>query len=500
MSDAKTAKASADLGAMAVQLLTQLQANQNVEEKFKDVKVRREGTMIILPDGMSYREARVWLQRQEEAEEKNVAVHCSIPCFPLDGVIALRRALEERYGFTAYTDTPDPFFGPQPPVMVQVTLFDGSLETAPIGRIQPPMLEGGYLNASCGKMTVEVSGEVKKKFESEVQAVLARTKELLVARSIYRGTAVILNLDWIRDDEKFHPEKHAPLFMDVTDVDENGLILNKVTMQSLTCNIFTLLEETEACRQNGIPLKHGCLMAGDFGTGKTLTARVTASKAVRNGWTFIYLKTPEEVALALKMAEMYAPAVLFTEDIDEVVGGERDEEINRILNTIDGVDTKDKPIITILTTNNVKTINPAFLRPGRMDTVVHFESPDKEAAVKFVQLYGRDDDGHSLVTQLTDDEKEAIGNALTGYVPAFIAEAMQKAKRFAINEFGINILGKVNASHILAAADVLRSHKKLMERPEQMSPEEEVCNAQRIIFQDGIVNREKAKMLRRDAE
>lgn len=476
---------SASPTALAERLLAQLAAEVNIESKFKDVSVRREGTQIIIPAGMTYPEARLWISRQEEAEEKNVAISASIPCFPLDGVIALKRAMTEIYGFTAYADTPT-FFGPKPPVMVQVKLSDGQYETAPIGRIQPPMYEGGFLNAHCTEMALSVSGEVKKKFEPQVKQVLDLTSRYLREQSIYRGRAFILDLAWMEGEDsmvsdRFNPVTHAPQFMDVSDVDENGLILNQETMFALTSNIFTLIEQSEACKQNGIPLKHGCILVGPYGTGKTLTARVTASKAVRNHWTFLYLKTPDRIAHTLKMAEMYAPAVVFTEDIDHVVGEDRDDDVNVILNTLDGVDTKDKPIITILTTNDVDSINAAFLRPGRMDTIVRFLEPDAEAALKFVQLYGRDDDGRSLIAPLTDGEKAEVGAALAGYVPAFIAEAVQKAKRLAIYECGTNIEGKVTGAHLVGAAGVLRSHKKLMEREDETSDNDRVAEAVRVV-------------------
>jgi transitional endoplasmic reticulum ATPase len=103
-------------------------------------------------------------------------------------------------------------------------------------------------------------------------------------------------------------------------VDENGLILNPTTEFELKANVFTLIEQTEACKKNKIPLKHGCLLMGPFGTGKTLCAQVTASKCVRNGWTFIYLKNCRHLAHGLRMAQLYAPAVVFTEDIDQAPG------------------------------------------------------------------------------------------------------------------------------------------------------------------------------------
>jgi SpoVK/Ycf46/Vps4 family AAA+-type ATPase len=72
-----------------------------------------------------------------------------------------------------------------------------------------------------------------------------------------------------------------------------------------------------------VPLKRGVLLEGPYGTGKTLTAFVTAKKCVENGWTFIMLDRVAALKEALTFARMYAPAVVFAEDIDRSVEGER---------------------------------------------------------------------------------------------------------------------------------------------------------------------------------
>lgn len=417
---------------------------------YSDMTIVRDGKQIILPVGMSYAEGRVWLTRQEEAEMKTVAVYADIPCFPLDGLVALATALKEIYGFTGLSGD-NGFFGETPPCLVQVDTPKG-IVTAPIGRLSPPKFEGGFLETNPGKMSLIISGEIRKKFEPEVKEVIEKTKQVLAERSIYRGQAFILDLNYLNTGEKFHPINHAPKFMDVSNVDENGVLLSRAIMKQIAATVYVRIEQSEFVQKNGTPLRHGALFAGKFGTGKTLTSRVIASKCVRNEWTFIYLKTTNQIATALKLAEMYAPAVLFAEDIDSVTSGQRDADLNTILNTLDGVDTKDKPIITILTTNYVEKIEKAMLRPGRIDTLVEFTYPDAETAFKFVELYAKDDDGKSLLAPVSDEERERVGQALAGKIPAFIAEAVQKAKLLAILKHGGDIQGKLTSEDIVDAA------------------------------------------------
>ncbi len=447
--------------------------------KYADCAIERGGTKIILPPDMSYYEGRVWLQRREEAEEKTVSIHAEFACYPLDGIICLCRAMEEVYGFTALKGF-DGWFGENPPTIVQVKDAKGGLHSAPLGKIQAPTWEGGYISVNLRReCKLSVSGEVKRKHEAEVKRILTRTEEIIKTHSIYKAEAIIVDLSWMDGPPgAFNPMECAPQFMDVKDIMESDLILSETTEFDLRTNVYMLLEKTDACIRNSIPLKQGVLLKGPYGVGKTLTAKVIAEKATRNGWTFIYLKDVKHVAKALKLAEMFSPAVVFAEDVDSVTEN-RDAAMNEILNTLDGVDTKGKPIITILTTNNAEKIDPSFLRAGRIDTVIHMGTPDNGAAQRFVQLYSKDDDARSLLVPGLDLYN--VGEALKGYVPAFIAEAVQKAKRAAIYREGEDIVGKVQEKDLLVAAAALKLHAAMAEPKKEQTYPEKVVTALQVV-------------------
>lgn len=437
-----------------------------------EVGIRREGDQIIIPAHMTIDEAILWLKRKKESEGKVVAINWSVPCMPFDGVIALYKALKKIYGFTDLRGN-DSWFGERPPEIIQIPTGPTTFEAAVLGKIQPPTFEGGHLQAHVTQEPIlHVRGEVKMKFQADMDRIQKETLKILKTESIYKGKAIILDLSYLSDDgPDFNPVQHAPTFMDLSSVKDNSLILNPHTEFELTSNIFTLIESTESCQSNNIPLKHGLLLYGPYGTGKTMTARVTAAKAERNGWSFIYLKQTQFVAHALKLAELYAPAVIFAEDIDQVTKGERDEGLNEILNTLDGIDTKDKPIITILTTNNQGDIHPGFLRAGRIDTAVFMGPPEPETAARFVTLYA----GRLLAN---DVDFESVGNAFAGFVPAFIAEAVQKAKRAVIHrEKTGNIDGKVTTNDLLLSAKALQTHRDMVNNQRVKTTEEEIYTA-----------------------
>lgn len=445
-------------------------ANPNVTAD-KRVEVIRDGKKILIPHGLSYKDAILWIKRQEESEESVIRVSTNVPCFPFDGMIALARAMEETFGYIEAEL--DGFFGPQPPIHVKVPKADGGYANAILGKISCPKWEGGYIQADIQGASVTIRGEIKKKFEVEVNAILDLTKEYINTTSIYRGQAIYMDLGWMDGSRPFNVVNDSPKFFTTADA---KLILNETVETELNTSAFMLIERTQACRANGISLKHGILLQGTFGTGKTMTAKATAKKAVANGWTFIYLTRAEDLANGLKIAKMYAPAVIFAEDIDTAVN-ERDADMNAILNMLDGIDTKDTPIITMLTTNNVQDIDQSFLRAGRIDTVIHYTPPDSATAGRFVREIG----GNMLSSDL---DFAAVGDSLKGLVAAFIAEAISKAKRYAIYRTGNpDITGQITTEDLLRAAAVVQQHA-LMVKPKELSEDRKVVNALRVVLDE----------------
>jgi transitional endoplasmic reticulum ATPase len=166
-------------------------------------------------------------------------------------------------------------------------------------------------------------------------------------------------------------------------------------------------------------------LGGDYGTGKTLAAMVAARVAQDNGITYIYTPRASELGDAIAFAKQYqSPAcVVFCEDIDRSVTGERTVAMDDILNILDGIDTKSENIITVLTTNHLKNVNRAMLRPGRLDAIIDIEKPDAASAEKLVRFYGK----LSIDSQ---EDLSAVGQVLAHQIPAVIEEAVKRAKLF----------------------------------------------------------------------
>lgn len=433
------------------------QADEKEDAKFKNVEIVREGNQIIVPEGMSLKKARIWLERKEVEEEQEIAIDEIIEAFPMEGAFAFAKAISRKYGFAALVPTPG-FFGPNPPVMIGVDTGVAETQQVPWGRIEIPNI-AGYLETGItvknNRMLFSIGGEVKQKHKGEIKDLANLTRKIVFEESIYRGKAIRVQFE--TDPRKFNP-RDCPKFIDVRQVKEDELIFSDDVRKAVSTSLFTPIEHTDNCRKYQIPLKRGILLEGPFGTGKTLTAYVAAKKCAANGWTFIYLSKVEDLKTAIHFAKSYQPAVIFAEDIDRVmVEGERksNDTVNDILNTIDGVDTKGMELIVCLTTNHVEHIEPAMMRPGRLDAVISVRAPDQRASIALVELYARGRLDQS-------DKYEVVGEKLKGQIPAVIREVVERSKLAAVGRLSKGEELKLRASDLEFAAEEMLNHLRLM--------------------------------------
>lgn len=365
------------------------------------------------------------LIQQMQAEEEIIGINVRFEAFLFDGAAALTKALAEKFGWLHLKPTQS-FFGTQPPQMIGVYVSPTEMIQVPWGRMEVPGIEGyletGMAKTNDGRYLFTLRGQVKRKYQQQVDEIVALTRLYLLKESIYKGKAIRLRF---RDDAGESLEMPEPKFMDVSQVKAEELIFSRSVNGAIQASLFTPIERVEECRAMGIPLKRGVLLAGDYGVGKTLAAHVAASKAQANGWTFVYCETSPELADVVRFAQQYSPAVVFCEDIDRVVSGRRDLDMDDILSIVDGIESKSNELMIVLTTNEVEKIHQSMLRPGRLDAVINVTAPDAEAAGLLVKLYAR---GHLA----PDTDLEEVGRKLQGQIPAVIRECVERAKLHAL--------------------------------------------------------------------
>jgi len=164
------------------------------------------------------------------------------------------------------------------------------------------------------------------------------------------------------------------------------------------------LTHPELYEEVGIRPPKGVILYGVPGTGKTLLA-----KAVANQTSATFLRVvgseliqkylgdgPKLVRELFRVADELAPSIVFIDEIDAVgtkryeshSGGER--EIQRtmleLLNQLDGFDSKHD-VKVIMATNRIETLDPALIRPGRIDRKIEFPLPDIKTKRKIFQIH-----------------------------------------------------------------------------------------------------------------
>lgn len=380
-----------------------------------------EAGKIVLPAGMTLEQAQSALTAEHDLrtyDERVVTITETIERFPFEAAYALKLAADELHGASIQFDKRLADGSVIPARLIGVPISPTETMQVPWGPFTLPDIEGDFETtqvAKNGMVVMQLVAKVKRRYKERVEQLVARTRVIADEKSIYRGKAIKVKFF----NDKGELEVAPPEFMDLSGRFEP--IFSEQVQHEVDVNLlFPIRHHARAARLK-VPKKRGILFWGTYGSGKTLTAYMTAKVATEASFTFIYIKDASELPEALQLARLYAPAIVFGEDIDRVVFGDRTKDMDEVLNTVDGVDSKDANVITVLTTNNLELIHPAFLREGRTDAIIKIDEPDDGAIEKLVRTFAGD------LLPATVNLRE-LRNELRGHTPAFIREVVERSK------------------------------------------------------------------------
>jgi len=201
----------------------------------------------------------------------------------------------------------------------------------------------------------------------------------------------------------------------------------------------------ELFRKFGMSPSKGVLFYGPPGCGKTLLAKAIANECQAN---FISIKGPELLTMwfgeseanvrgIFDKARQASPCVLFFDELDSIarsrgssIGdacGAGDRVINQILTEMDGIGAK-KNVFIIGATNRPDIIDPAILRPGRLDQLIYIPLPDLPARLDVLKSCLR----KSPIAKEVD--LDYIAQHTEGFSGADLAEICQRACKLAVRE------------------------------------------------------------------
>ena len=193
------------------------------------------------------------------------------------------------------------------------------------------------------------------------------------------------------------------------------------------------LNRPESFEHFGIKPPRGIILFGAPGTGKTLIAKAIANEAKAN---FITIKGPELISKwvgesekavreVFKKAKQASPSIIFLDEFESIAGirrnnsGDGSDSMNRVVNqllsSMDGVESMEG-VIVVAATNRPEMIDPALLRSGRFERVLHIPPPDKKSIKEILRIHTAEmplgkfnlDDISSKLENYTGADVEAI--------------------------------------------------------------------------------------------
>jgi transitional endoplasmic reticulum ATPase len=233
--------------------------------------------------------------------------------------------------------------------------------------------------------------------------------------------------------------------------------------QKLVESVDWPLSHPKIFERMGITPPRGILLYGPPGCGKTLLARAVATETKAN---FISIKGPEllskyvgesEKAIreVFRKAKMAAPCIIFFDEFDSIApsrgrhtsdSGVSEKVLSQFLTELDGLEVK-KDIIVIAATNRPDILDPALIRPGRIDRILLVPAPNEEGREKILNIFTQ---GMPLTANI---DLNALNKKLEGFSGADVETLCREAGMIALRE---NLRArKISKEHFEAATEAV---------------------------------------------
>ncbi|MFX1494666.1 MAG: CDC48 family AAA ATPase [Promethearchaeota archaeon] len=194
----------------------------------------------------------------------------------------------------------------------------------------------------------------------------------------------------------------------------------------------------------GITPPKGILLYGPPGCGKTLLARAVANESKAN---FISIKGPEllskyvgesEKAIreVFRKARMSAPCIIFFDEFDSIApsrgrytsdSGVSEKVLSQFLTELDGLEV-NKDIVVIAATNRPDILDPALIRPGRIDRILLVPAPEEDGRIEILKIFTEN------MPVVNDFDLKEISKQLKGFSGADIETLCREAAMIALRE------------------------------------------------------------------
>lgn len=280
----------------------------------------------------------------------------------------------------------------------------------------------------------EVTEKVK-----EIRRLIKHAKEAPIGQE--SNPVLVSNADFFTALPKIQPSSKREGFATIPDTTWADIGALGGIRDELVTAVVDPIKNPEIYAKVGITAPTGVLLWGPPGCGKTLLAKAVANESRAN---FISIKGPEllnkyvgeserAVRQVFVRARSSIPCVIFFDELDALVPRRDDalsessaRVVNTLLTELDGLGSNRQGIYIIAATNRPDIIDPAMLRPGRLETLLFVNLPGPSERAEILQTLIR-----NLPIEF-NDQMRALAESCEGYSGADIGSLLRRAGYSAI--------------------------------------------------------------------
>ncbi|XP_053663992.1 nuclear valosin-containing protein-like [Anopheles marshallii] len=309
---------------------------------------------------------------------------------------------------------------------------------------QSASIEEPTVQPAVVESTVEADSVIPPKVDSQQELTLEQMLQLLLNQQNALPAADLEGLCIERDDfmeslKTVQPSAKREGFITVPDVTWNDIGSLGDIREELKLAILAPVKFPQRLKLLGLNAPSGVLLCGPPGCGKTLLAKAVANEA---GINFISVKGPEllnmyvgeserAVRQCFQRARNSAPCVIFFDEFDSLCPKRSDTAessagsrvVNQLLTEMDGIEER-KGVFLMAATNRPDIVDPAVLRPGRLDKILYVGLPAQDDRVDILRALTK----NRTQPPLADDvEFEKVAELTEGFTGADLAGLVRQA-------------------------------------------------------------------------